>query len=225
METFESSQKCPESLDCFLSQTTKFLINPFTRRCTLTNFQGGGTRNPQGDNSAVCLRVGNCKEQNGQGSLPRRKPCCSQIKPEMSRISGLLLSQTTKFLINPFTRRCTLTNFQGGGTRNPQEGNNAVCLRVGNCEENMARAACQEESPAVLRQSQKCPESLDCFLSQTTKFLINPFTRRCTLTNFQGGGTRNPQEGNNAVCLRVGNCEKNMARAACQEEEPRLNQF
>ena len=56
--------------------------------------------------------------------------------------------------------------------------------------------------------SQKCPESLACFLSQTTKFLINPFTRRCTLTSFQGGGTRNPQEGNNAVCLRVGNCEK-----------------
>ena len=72
VETFESSQKCPESLDCFLSQTTKFLINPFTRRCTLTNFQGGGTRNPQEGNTAVCLRVGNC-EKNGQGSLPRRR--------------------------------------------------------------------------------------------------------------------------------------------------------
>ena len=37
---------------------------------------------------------------------------------------------------------------------------------------NLARAACQEESPAVLRYSQKCPESLDGFLSQTTKFII-----------------------------------------------------
>ena len=138
VETSQSSQKCPEFLDCFLSQTTKFLINPFTRRCTLTNFQGGGTRNPQEGNNAVCLRVGNCEAKNGQGSLPRRKPCCSQIKPEMSRISGLLPvpAQTTKFLINPFTRRCTLTHVQGGGTRNPQESNNAVCLRVGNCGKN-----------------------------------------------------------------------------------------
>ena len=55
VETFESSQKCPEILDCFLSQTTNFLINPFTRRFTLTNFQGEG-------NNAVCLRVGNCEK-------------------------------------------------------------------------------------------------------------------------------------------------------------------
>ena len=101
---------------------------------------------------------------------------------------------------------------------NPHEGNNAACLRLGICENKLARAACQEESPAVLRYSQKCPESLDGFLSQATKFLINPFTRRCTLTNYQGGGT--PYEGNNAVCLRVGICEKNWPGQPAKKKAP-----
>ena len=73
VETFESSQKCPEFLDGFLSQTTKFLINPFTRRCTLTNVQGGGTRNPQEGNNAVCLRVGNCEKTNWPGQPAKKK--------------------------------------------------------------------------------------------------------------------------------------------------------
>ena len=72
---------------------------------------------------------------------------------------------------------------------NPHEGNNAACLRVGICEKNWPGQPAKKNSPAVLRYSQKCPESLDGFLSQTTKFLINPFTRRCTLTNYQGGGS------------------------------------
>ena len=171
-----------------------FLINPFTRRCTLTNFKVGGTRNPHEGNNAACLRVGNCEQKIG-------KPHCSQVKPEMSRIS---------FLINPFTRRCTLTNFQGGGTRNPHEGNNAACLRVGNCEQKIG----QGSLPRKPHCSQVKPEM------SRISFLINPFARRCALTNFQGGGTRNPHEGNNAACLRVGNCENKLARAACQEESP-----
>ena len=93
--------------------------------------EDGWHTEPPGGNNAVCLRVGNCEEKNGQGSLPRRKPCCSQIKPEMSRISGLLpvpnhqiRYQSLYYKMHPDK------NNQGGGTRNPQEANNAVCLIV-----------------------------------------------------------------------------------------------